>query len=102
MNRNHKKNTFLESIRMEFVLFIKSMNVCAFLVLWFVVLVYFCSLLFTYSQFTLGDAFISQGLVTQALLTGGIILGAIISSNERKEDCEEVFCAISRMFFVFL
>ena len=99
MNRNHKKNTFLESIRMEFVLFIKSMNVWAFLVLWFVVLVYFCSLLFTYSQFTLGDAFISQGLVTQALLTGGIILGAIISSNERKEDCEEVFCAISRMFF---
>lgn len=99
MNRNHKQNTFLESIRIEFVLFVKSINVWAFLVLWFVVLVYFCSLLFTYFQFTLGDAFISQGLVTQSLLTGGIILGAVISSNERKEDCEEVFYVISRMHF---
>ena len=99
MSRNHVGKTFIEVIKMEFMLFVNSINIWAFIILWFAILVYFCSRLFLYSKFVLGDAFISQGIVTQSLLTGGIILGTILSSKERKEECDEAFSVIPYTHF---
>lgn len=83
---------FGEALRIEFLVFLRSMSFKLLMVFWFVILTFFC--ITVLSNSIIGNAFSTSGIITQALITGGITLGAIIASEERRNRCDEMLSSI--------